>query len=144
MAKLRLEIITAERVVLTEDDVDMVVAPGIEGQLGILPRHAPLMTMLQPGELKVKKGSHEMYLAITGGFLEVLQNRVTILADAAESAAEINIQRAEEAKRLAQEALQRRGADIELQQALAAARRAEARLKVARRRRGPPTLGQPQ
>ena len=144
MPKLSLEIITAERVVYTDDQVDMVLPPGTEGQLGILPRHAPLMTMLQPGELRVKKGNEEISMAITGGYLEVLQNRVIILVDAAETAAEIDLQRAEEAKRQAQDAVRLRVSDIQLQQALAAVRRAEARIKVAQRRRGgPPSLGRP-
>ena len=80
---LKIEIITAERVVYT-DDVNMVSAPGIEGRLGILPRHAPLMTMLAPGELRAKKGGEEISIAVTGGFMEVFQNKVTVLADAAE------------------------------------------------------------
>ena len=68
MARIKLEIVTAERLVYA-DDVDVVVAPGIEGQLGILPHHAPLMTTLQPGELRVMKGEEEFSLDISGGFL---------------------------------------------------------------------------
>ena len=82
MSSLRLDIVTAERVVYSED-VDMVIAPGVEGQLGILPHHAPLMTILQSGELRVKKGEAEDSLAISGGFLEVRPDRVIVLADAA-------------------------------------------------------------
>ncbi|MEE9324648.1 MAG: ATP synthase F1 subunit epsilon, partial [Dehalococcoidia bacterium] len=67
MATLRLEIVTAERIVYS-DDVNMVIAPGIEGQLGILPRHAPLLTTLQPGELRIKKEGDEISMAVTGGF----------------------------------------------------------------------------
>jgi F-type H+-transporting ATPase subunit epsilon len=131
---MRLEIITAERLVYS-DDVDVVVAPGIEGQLGILPHHAPLMTALQPGELLVRKNGEESYLAVSGGFMEVLGNRVTILADAAERSDEIDEQRAQQAVERARERLEKREADIELEQALHSLRRAQVRLNVVRRRR---------
>ena len=88
MATLRLEIVTAEGTVFA-DDVSEVVAWGIEGQLGILPHHAPLMTMLQPGDLLIKKDDEEHYLVISGGFLEVRPDKVIILADACERAGEI-------------------------------------------------------
>jgi F-type H+-transporting ATPase subunit epsilon len=84
-----LEIITAESQVYG-DDVDMVVAPGVDGQLGILPHHAPLMTMLQPGEILVRKDGADTFMAVTGGFMEVIGNKVTILADAAERADDID------------------------------------------------------
>ena len=135
MATIKVEIVTAERKVL-EDDVDMVIAPGIEGQLGILPRHAPLLTALQPGELRLKKGGEETSLIVSGGFLEVRPDRVTILADAAERAEEIDIARAEEAVRRAQERITSRTTELDLQRAMASMRRATIRLKVARRRRG--------
>ena len=92
MAPMRLEIITAEREVYA-DDVDIVVAPGIEGQLGILPHHAPLMTALQPGEILIRKDGEPSYLAVTGGFMEVMANKVTILAEACEYSEEINEER---------------------------------------------------
>ena len=130
---MKLEIIIAERIVYS-DDVDVVVAPGVEGELGILPHHAALMTMLQPGELTIRKGGQENYLAVTGGFLEVMNNKVTILADAAERSEEINEERAQAAMRAAQELLAQRGADVDLEQAMAAVRRAQVRLNVARRR----------
>ena len=76
---IRLDIVTAEQLVFS-DDVDIVVAPGIDGELAVLPRHAPLMTMLQPGELRLRKGGEETLMAITGGFLEVRPDRVTVLA----------------------------------------------------------------
>ena len=96
MAPMRLEIITAEKQVY-DDDVDVLVAPGIEGQLGILPRHAPLMTALQAGELMIRKDGEESYLAVTGGFLEVIGSKVTILADACERSDEIDEERAQAA-----------------------------------------------
>ena len=134
MPGIKLDIVTAERMVYS-DDVDMVVAPGAEGQLGILPHHTPLMTMLQPGELRVRKGGEELSLAITGGFLEVRPDRVIVLADAAERAEEVDIARAEEAKRRAQERLRQRTPEVDLTRAEAALRRALIRLEVVERRR---------
>ena len=78
MVTMRLEIITAERQVYA-DDIEVLVAPGIDGELGILPHHAPLMTALQPGEIMIRKEGQESYLMVSGGFLEVMANRVTIL-----------------------------------------------------------------
>ena len=137
MASMRLDIVTAERVVYSED-VDMVVAPGVEGQLGILPHHAPLMTTLQAGELQVRKGKEEFFLAVSGGFLEVRPDRVIVLADAAERATEIDVARAEEAKRRAEEQLSRRPSGVDMAQAEAALRRSLVRLKVAERRKRKP------
>jgi F-type H+-transporting ATPase subunit epsilon len=138
MATFRLELVTAERLMYS-DDVDMVIAWGTEGQLGILPSHAPLMTMLQPGELIVKKNDEESYLAVSGGFMEVRPDKVIILADACERADEIDVARAQEAKRRASELMEARTAEVELATAEAALRRSMVRLKVAekiRRRRG--------
>ena len=131
---MTLEIITAERQVYS-DEVDMVIAPGFDGQLGILPMHAPLMTMLKPGELTVKKsGEEDMYVAVSGGFMEVLGNRVSVLADACERSDEIDEQRAEQAVQRAQERLANRGSDIELERAVSALRRAQVRVDLVRRR----------
>jgi F-type H+-transporting ATPase subunit epsilon len=134
MATLRLEIVTAERTVFA-DDVSEVVAWGVEGQLGILPHHAPLMTMLQPGDLLIKKDDEEHYLAISGGFLEVRPDKVIILADACERAEEIDVERAEAARRRAEEILKTRPPEIDTAAAEAALRRSLARIKVAERRR---------
>jgi F-type H+-transporting ATPase subunit epsilon len=134
MVTMRFEIITAERQVYA-DDVELVLAPGIEGELGILPNHAPLMTALRPGEILVRKDGEESYLAVSGGFLEVMGNHVVVLADACEHSEEIEEERAQEAVRRAQERLAGRDADLDLERALAAVRRAESRLHVARRRR---------
>lgn len=133
MAGIRLDIVTAERQVFSEE-VDVVVAPGIEGELAILPHHAPLMTALQPGELRVRRGGEEFSMAVSGGFLEVRPDRVTILADAAERAEEIDIARAEEAKRRAEEELSR-AAEVDGARAEAALRRSLVRLKVGEKRR---------
>jgi len=134
MATLRLEIVTAERTVFA-DDVSEVVAWGVEGQLGILPHHAPLMTMLQPGDLLIKKDDEEHYLAISGGFLEVRPDKVIILADACERAEEIDVERAEAARHRAEEILKTRPPEMDTAAAEAALRRSLARIKVAERRR---------
>jgi len=134
VATLRLEIVTAERTVFS-DDVTGVVAWGVEGQLGILPHHAPLMTMLQPGDLLIRKGNEEQYLVISGGFLEVRPDKVIILADACERAEEIDIERAEEAKRRAEEILKTRPPEVDTAAAEAALRRSLIRLKVVEKRR---------
>ena len=134
MSSRRLDIVTAERVVYSEE-VDVVVAPGVQGQLGILPHHAPLMTILQAGELQVKKGREEFYLAVSGGFLEVRPDRIIVLADAAERAEEIDAARAEEAKRRAEERLREPTPGMDMEQVEIALRRALARLDVVERRR---------
>jgi len=134
MATIRLDVVTAEQVVYS-GDVDLVIVPGSEGQLGILPHHAPLMTTLQMGELRVRKGGEEFSLAIHGGFLEVRPDRVIVLADAAEKAEEINIARAEEAKRRAEEALKHHPPEIDATRTEAALRRALTRLKVVEKRK---------
>jgi F-type H+-transporting ATPase subunit epsilon len=139
MAKLTVEIVTAERQVYNETDVDMVVAPGTEGVLGILPSHAPLLTTLQAGPLRVKKGGSEQEMAVNGGFLQVKSNRVLILADHAERAEEIDAAAAEEARRRAEQALSeasRSGNTVQVEAAKAALRVSLAQLQVVRRRRG--------
>ena len=134
MATMRLEIITAEEIVYS-DEVEALVAPGTEGDLGILPHHAALMTMLQPGELMVRKDGEETFLAVTGGFLEVMENDVSILADAAERSEDIDEERALAAMEQARERIAMRSADVDLEQALVQLRRASVRVAVARRRR---------
>jgi F-type H+-transporting ATPase subunit epsilon len=139
MATLRLEIITAEGVVLTDEAVESVQVPASEGMVGILPRHAPLMTTLAPGELLMRKGDEEESFFVTGGFLEVRDNHVAVLADASERAEEIDIARAEEARKRAEATLGEKKDRAQLLAAEAALRRALVRLRVAqqaRRRRG--------
>ena len=138
MAKLSVEIVTAERSVASETDVDMVIAPASEGQVGILPRHAPLLATLRPGTLRIKKGGEETDMAVSGGFLQVNQDRVLILADTAERADEIDEERAEAARKQAENALTeaaRGGSPAQVQAARVSLRRSLARLDVARRRR---------
>jgi len=128
---IKLDIVTAERIVYSEE-VDAVIAPGVEGQLGILPHHAPLMTMLQAGELVARKGTQEESMAISGGFLEVRPDRVIVLADQAERGEEIDIARAEAAKKRAEERLRdQKVAGLDETRAEAALRRALVRLEVA-------------
>ena len=134
---LTLEIVTAERVVYSEE-VDVLVAPGVVGELGILPSHAPLLTIMQPGEIRVDKGEEQTYIAVSGGFLEVIGNKATILADTAERAEEIDEARAEEAVKRAEERISSSASAQDLERALASVRRSQARLKVARRRRRGP------
>jgi F-type H+-transporting ATPase subunit epsilon len=141
MATLRLEIITAEHQVLA-DDVNVVVAPGIDGELGILPHHAPLMSILKAGELLIKKDSEETYMSVSGGFLEVRPDKVIILADACERAEEIDLARAEAAKRRAEERLKTHPSGLNEARAEAALRRSLIRLKVAERRRRKPIQSQ--
>jgi F-type H+-transporting ATPase subunit epsilon len=132
---LHLDVVTVERSVFS-DEIDSVVAPGSLGELGILPRHAALMTTLQPGELRIKQGIEEVDLAIGGGFLEVRDNRVLVLADSAERAEEIDVERAQAAQERARQALaDARQRTENIFQAEAALRRSQIRLKVARRHR---------
>lgn len=135
---IHLDIVTIERIVVSEE-VDYVSAPGIDGVIGILPRHEPLLTALSIGELRYKKGAQESAFAIGGGFMEVRPDKVIVLADAAESADEIDEERAEAARKRAQELMAQKvetGSDavqaVLLEQTM---RRAELRLKVARRRK---------
>lgn len=135
MSRIRCEVITAERAVFS-GEVDMVVAPGIEGQLGILHDHAPLITALTYGELVLhRQGQEDEYIAIGGGFMEVGPDHVIILADSAERADEIDEARAEAARHRAEELMSRQRHEAEdIARAEAAMRRSAVRLKVARRR----------
>jgi len=134
---LHVEVVTAERE-LYNGEADMVVAHGSEGSLGILPRHAALLTTLAPGELRIKLGGAEEPLFVSGGFLEVRSNVVTVLADTAEHAEEIDQARAQEARRRAQERLAQAQSDVERAELQGALERAINRLKVSElsRRRG--------
>ena len=133
MATLHLEIVTQEKR-LFSGDVDMVTAPGGEGEMGILPHHAPLLTTLKEGVLRVKQGGGEEYFSIGGGFMEVQPDHVIVLADVAEHADEIDIARAEEARQRAELMLKERPAGADIQAALAALRRAQIRVAVAQKR----------
>ena len=142
MSPFRLEIITAERELFV-GDVNMLIASGREGQLAILPNHAPLLTELEAGLVEYRTDGESEELAVMGGFLEVLNNRVVVLADAAERADDIDIERAEVAMKRAQERIDNREADIDFERALRQVTRSRARLNVARRRRRQPAPPSP-
>ena len=131
----RLEIVTAERV-LFEGDVDVVVAPGGEGELGVLPHHAAIMTTLSPGELRYRIDGEENYYVVHGGFMEVRGDQVVVLADAAEHVNEIDETRAEKALERAQQRIATHGEETDVERALASLRRSQVRLRITRRRRG--------
>lgn len=131
---IRCEIVSQDRTVF-EGDVDIVVIPGTDGEMGILPNHAPLLSTIRLGVIKMRHGGHEEVFTITGGIVEVQPHIVTVLADAAENVAEIDIARAEEARQRAQQRLAegpRSGTDAYLA-AEAALRRSNLRVETARR-----------
>ncbi|HSO93481.1 MAG TPA: F0F1 ATP synthase subunit epsilon [Candidatus Dormibacteraeota bacterium] len=134
MAKLHVDILTVEGVRF-DGEADFVVAPGSEGELGILPRHIPLLTPLAAGAVKVRNGNDEQFFFVSGGFLEVRPDTVTVLADAAERAEDIDEARAEDARRRAQSSIEQKASDVDLAAATAALARAEARLRLAELRR---------
>jgi len=131
---LRLEFVTPDRAVVHED-VDEVEIPGEEGYFGVLPGHAPLLAALKTGELWYRKGADRQYVFVSGGFAEVLPDRVAILAPIGERAEDIDIARAEAAKRRAEERLARPGAavDLDAERARQALLKAISRLQVSRR-----------
>jgi F-type H+-transporting ATPase subunit epsilon len=140
---LHLEIVTPERLAYS-DDVDMVLVPGLEGELGILPHHTPLVSLLGVGELKIRKGGDEETFAIAGGFLQVRPDKVVVMAETAEIGAEIDLERAQLARAEAEKALESgyvEGADLSA--ARAELQRALLRIRVAegRRREGPRSRG---
>jgi F-type H+-transporting ATPase subunit epsilon len=142
MAKLQVELVTAEGRVLSQE-ADFVIAPGVGGDLGVLPRHIPLLTPLRTGEIMVRNDGHEEYLFVAGGFIEILPDKVTILADAAERAENIDEARAEEARKRAQDLLAQDATNAEasaaLERAIFRVRVAEVRRRRRERPSGPPT-----
>jgi len=132
---LKLEIVTPEAVTYSED-VDMVTLPGAEGELGVFPRHVPLMTQVMPGEVVVRKNNQDYFLAIGGGFAEITGNRVAILTDMAIKAGDIDEAKAEEARRRAEERLKQKLSDEDVANVSAALAHSLAQLKVKRRRPG--------
>ena len=130
---LRLEFVTPERA-LVHDDVDEVEIPGEDGYFGVLPGHAPLLAALKPGELWYRRGGEKRYAFIAGGFAEVLPDRVAILAQVAEKAEDIDIQRAEASKRRAEDRLARPTSNLDTERARVALLRSLMRLQVSARR----------
>ena len=127
--KLELQIVTPERLVLAEP-VDEVVLPGSEGYLGVLPGHAPLLTALGVGEVEYRVAGKKHFLAVAGGFAEVLRDRVIVLAETAERPEEIDLERAKEARQRAEAILRGNPAEVEFEQAQQSFRKALIRLQV--------------
>jgi len=131
--KILLEIVTPEKKVFS-DTVDIVVAPGEEGEFGVLPNHIPFLTKLKVGELRFRIGSSTRHVAIMGGYAEVLPDHVTVLAPAADEATEIDVIRAKAARERAERRLAEARDKLEFARAQAALQRAIARLKVSERK----------
>ncbi len=131
---LQLEIITPEKVVY-KNDVDQIVVPTHDGEITILPHHIGLLTQVIPGEIIIKKGNTEQFLAITGGFLEVAGNSVSILADYAIRAEDIQVLKAQEAQRRAEKLMEEKESNIDFRTAQAELIRAITELKIASKRK---------
>jgi F-type H+-transporting ATPase subunit epsilon len=133
--KLELEVVTPDRLVAKET-VDIVMAIGALGEFGILPNHIPFLTTLQPGELRYRIGNQLEYMAVTGGFAEISDNKVTILAEAAERAREIDVDRAKRARERAEKRLAQAKAEAtDYARAEAALKRSMVRLQIAEKGR---------
>ena len=130
--KIRLEVVTPQRLLLSEE-VDMVSAPGALGEFGVLPHHTPLLTTLHIGEVVYRKGEERHHLALSWGYSEVGPDKVTILAEVAEKAEEIDLKRAEAAEERALRRLKERGVRVDVERARVALEKARTRLRVARR-----------
>jgi len=128
--KLLLEIVTPDRS-LVREEVDEIVVPGSEGYLGVLPGHTPLLAMLKVGELWFRIGQEKQFLAMAGGFVEVLPDRVTVLAQIAERAQEVDVARAEAARKRAEERLARPPMDFDSERARVALLKSLVRIQVA-------------
>jgi len=130
---IHLEIVTPEKLAY-RDDVDAVVLPGSEGELGILPHHAPLISTLGMGELRIRKGDVEEVYAVIGGFVQVRPDRVVVLAETADLASEIDLEKANEARLGAERALEAGMEEADLATARAALQAALVRMRIAERR----------
>jgi len=132
---LKLEIVTPDGKAYSED-VEMVTLTGVQGEMGILPQHIPLMTRVDPGELVVRKGGRDLFVAVGGGLVQVTGTRVNILTDMAVAADKIDEAKAEEARRRAEARLREKLSDEEVATTNAALARSLAQLRVKRRHRG--------
>jgi F-type H+-transporting ATPase subunit epsilon len=133
--KFKLDIVTPERQIWS-DNVDFVTIPTIQGEITVLANHVPIVSIIESGEIKIRKENENIFMAVTGGFFQVTGKKVTILADAAERAEEIDIARAERAREQAKKLLdEKRQEKVPNVEAFAALQRSLARLKVASRRR---------
>ncbi len=134
MASFNLEIITAEQTIFS-GQVSSLTAPATDGEIGVLPRHASILTLLKPGELKYSTTEIQQHLAVSGGFLEVNADKVVILVDSAERLEDIDEDRAQRAIQRAKDRLLEKSTDLDLERALGSLRRASARLDLVRKRR---------
>ncbi len=139
MKLLDVEIVTAEKTIFS-GQASLILVPGIEGELGILTSHAPIITELYPGEVLIRNEQEELSLVLSGGFVEVFNDKVTILADAAERTNEINIEKAKEAIQKAEKIVDSKGSDIDIQKALFVIRASKAQLRIANRRTSKRTI----
>lgn len=133
--QLLLTIVTPEKTVLTDKPVDFVTIPAFGGEMGVLPGHASFVAQLKEGVMHYRDGAHREIFAVLSGFAEIHRNKVLVLAEAAELSKEVNEERARQAYQKAKETLAIHGADLDLDEANAALRRAAVRLKVAEFRR---------
>jgi F-type H+-transporting ATPase subunit epsilon len=134
---LLLEIITPEKIIY-KDEINEVLVPTVDGEITILPNHINLLTQINPGELVIKKGTNQQYIAITGGFLEVNNNNISILAEYAIKAQDIEVARAMEAKKRAEKLMSEKTTDNELKVAQGEMIKALLELKVATRHKKRP------
>ncbi len=134
MKKLNLEVVTPAGII-TDTEADMVVAPGTDGEFGVLPDHINFLSGIVPGELRYKNGEKTEHMSVTSGFAEVSDNKVSVLVDSGELAGAINIERAQSAFERAKERLSKKRdtGDIDFARAEAALQRAVSRLKVAKK-----------
>ena len=139
MKLLDIEIVTAEKTIFS-GQASLIQIPGIEGELGILPSHAPIITELDPGEVLIKNEKEVLSLVLSGGFVEVFNDKVTILADAAERTNEIDIEKTKEAIEKAEKIVESKGSDIDIQKALFVIRASKTQLRIANRRRSTKSL----
>lgn len=133
--KLLLTILTPEKTVLCEKPVDSVTIPAAGGEMGVLPGHAPFVVQLGEGIMHYREGHHRELFAVLSGFAEIYRDKVVVLAEGAELAKEVNEERARQSLQKAKDTLAMRGADLDLDEANAALRRAAVRLKVAEYRK---------
>ena len=132
--KINFKLATPERVVFKSEEVDQITLPTMEGEITVLPNHVPLIAVLKPGEVFIKGGKEEIALAVSGGFIEVLADKVVVLADTAERAEELDLERAEQARKRAQDALKEKRVDAKEFAALSSQIEKElARLRVAKK-----------
>jgi len=134
MSTIKIDIVTPEKAIYS-GEVDMAVIPGEMGELGILPKHCPLLTTLQTGEIRLNKGDEVESIFISGGFCEVLPDQITVLADVAERADEIDTERAQEALDRAEELMKHKDDKADISTAEASLRKSHVRLKLAQKRK---------